>query len=55
MTIANLPVKGQARGKIADTIQTSSEKRNLSTCRGKIISFEGQCGLEAFWLIFLPV
>ena len=38
----NLPVKGQARGKTVDTIETSSQKITLNR-KGKIISFEGQC------------
>ena len=50
-----LPVKGQARGKVVDTIETSSEKINLSTCKGKIISIKGQCELEDVRLIFLPI
>ena len=43
----NLPVKGQATGKIVDTIETSWEKINLWTCKGKIIGFNGQCELES--------
>ena len=51
----NLPVKGQARGKTVNTIETSSEKINLSTCKGKIISIKGQSELEDFRPIFLPI
>ena len=43
----NLPVKGQATGKIVDTIETSWEKINLWSCKGKIIGFKRQCELES--------
>ena len=43
----NVPVKGQAAGKIVDTIETSWEKISLWTCKEKIISFKGQCELES--------
>ena len=54
----NLPVKRQARGKIVGTIiETSSEKINLWTCRGKVISFKGNVNWKTLGLFsyqFLP-